>query len=40
MMVGKALCEHVLLKVNFARFFLNKVVSKANQVDDLQALDT
>jgi len=39
MMVGKALIDGILLKVNFARFFLNKIVEKSNQVDDLQALD-
>ena len=39
MIVGKALYEGVLLKCRFARFFLNKVVSKSNQVDDLKAVD-
>ena len=40
MIVGKALYEGVLLKCRLARFFLNKVVSKSNQVDDLKAIDT
>ena len=35
MIVGKALYEGVLLKCRFARFFLNKIVDKSNQVDDL-----
>lgn len=39
MIVGKALYEGVLLKCRFARFFLNKIVSKSNQVDDLKAID-
>lgn len=40
MIVGKALYEGSLLKCNFTRFFLNKMVDKSNQVDDLQALDS
>ena len=40
MIVGKALYEGMLLKCRLARFFLNKVVSKSNQVDDLKAIDT
>ena len=39
MIVGKALLEGVLLTANFATFFLNHMVSKSNQVDDLKALD-
>ena len=39
MMVGKALLEGILLKANFATFFLNHMVNKSNQVDDLKALD-
>ena len=39
MIVGKALLEGVLLKANFATFFLNHMVNKSNQVDDLKALD-
>ena len=39
MIVGKALYEGVLLKCRFARFFLNKIVDKSNQVDDLKAID-
>ena len=39
MIVGKALFEGVLLKANFASFFLNHIVGKSNQVDDLKALD-
>ena len=40
MVVGKALFEGVLLKSTFATFFLNKMVNKSNQVDDLKALDS
>ena len=40
MIVGKALYEGSLLKCNFTRFFLNKMVDKSNQVDDLQTLDS
>lgn len=40
MIVGKALYEGNLLTTNFARFFLNKMVDKSNQVDDLKALDS
>lgn len=29
-----------MLKSNFARFFLNKIVDKSNQVDDLKVLDS
>lgn len=44
MIVGKAIYEGVLLKCNFARFFLNRFTEKAtgssrNQVDDLRLLD-
>ena len=39
MVIGKALYEGSLLKCNFARCFLNRMVDKSNQVDDLQALD-
>ena len=39
MIVGKAIYEGNLLNLNFARYFLNKMVRKHNQVDDLQALD-
>ena len=39
-MVGKALLEGILLKANFATFFLNHMVNKSNQVDDLKALDS
>jgi hypothetical protein len=35
MIVGKSLYEGNLLNANFARFFLNKMVDKQNQVDDL-----
>lgn len=34
-LVGKAIYEGVLLKCNFAKFFLNHFVSRSNQVDDL-----
>ena len=37
--VGKALYEGVLLKVRFAKFFLLRMISKANQFDDLKSLD-
>jgi len=40
MIVGKALYEGVLLKANFAKFFLNKFVNKSNSVDDLKELDS
>ena len=39
MIIGKALFEGILLKATFAPFFLNKMVNKSNQVDDLKALD-
>ena len=39
MIIGKALLEGILLKCRLATFFLNKVVSKSNQVDDLRAID-
>jgi len=39
MMVGRALYEGVLLKCRFSKFFLNKMVDKSNQVDDLKAID-
>ena len=39
MIVGKALFEGILLKATFASFFLNHMVNKSNQVDDLKALD-
>ena len=39
MVVGKSLFEGTLLNANFARVFLNKLVQKSNQVDDLQSLD-
>ena len=39
MIVGKAMYEGILLKCRLARFFLNKLVSKSNQVDDLKAID-
>lgn len=39
MVIGKALYEGIQLNCNFARFFLNKLVEKQNQVDDIQDLD-
>jgi hypothetical protein len=39
MIVGKALYEGTLLKAEFAKFFLNKLVNKSNTVDDLKELD-
>ena len=39
MVLGKALYEGIQLNCNFARFFLNKLVDKQNQVDDIQDLD-
>lgn len=42
MIVGKAIYEGLLLKTQFARFFLNKFVGigdKGNQVDDLRSYD-
>ena len=39
MIVGKAMYEGILLKTNFAKFFLNKLVKKSNSVDDLKELD-
>ena len=39
MVVGKALYEGTLLNANFSRIFLNKMVEKSNQVDDLKTLD-
>lgn len=35
MVVGKAIYEGILLKCNFARFFLNKFADKSNTLDDL-----
>lgn len=40
MLVGKAIYEGILLKPQFARFFLNKFASNGrNQMDELQSLD-
>ena len=39
MVVGKAIYEGILLKCNFARFFLNKFADKSNTLDDLQTYD-
>ena len=39
MIVGKALFEGILLKADFAKFFLNKFVHKSNTIDDLKELD-
>jgi hypothetical protein len=39
MIVGKSLYEGNLLNAPFSRFFLNKMVEKSNQVDDLKGLD-
>ena len=40
MIVGKALYEEILLKCPLAPFFLNAIVGKSNQIDDLKTLDT
>lgn len=37
--VGKAMFEGCLLKCTFTRTFLNKLVNKSNQIDDLKAID-
>mmetsp|Transcript_42301 Transcript_42301/g.64871 ORF Transcript_42301/g.64871 Transcript_42301/m.64871 type:complete len:143 (-) Transcript_42301:617-1045(-) len=39
MIVGKALFEGCLLKVTFAKTFLNRLVKKSNQIDDLKGID-
>ena len=39
MIVGKAIFEGVLLKCRFARFFINKLVNRSNQVDELKGID-
>ena len=37
--VGKAMFEGCLLKCTFARTFLNRLVKKSNQIDDLKDID-
>tara|TARA_B110000285_G_scaffold23791_1_gene22948 strand:+ start:583 stop:1200 length:618 start_codon:yes stop_codon:yes gene_type:complete len=39
MIIGKALFEGVLLKCTFTKTFLNKLVKKSNQIDDLKTID-
>ena len=39
MVVGKAIYEGILLKANFAPFFLNRFSDHGNTVDDLRFLD-
>lgn len=38
-LLGKAVYESLLIEPEFAGFFLNKLLGKANQVDDLASLD-
>merc|ERR1712232_113109 len=38
-LVGKALYSDILLKCELAPFFLNIIVGKTNQVDDMKSLD-
>jgi hypothetical protein len=38
-MVGKAIFEGCLLKCTFAKTFLNRIVKKINQMDDLKEVD-
>jgi ubiquitin-protein ligase E3 B len=39
MVVGKAIFEGCLLKCTFAKTFLNRLVKKINQMDDLKEID-
>lgn len=39
MIIGKSLYEGNLLNCQFSRFFLNQIVEKSNQFDDLKNLD-
>jgi hypothetical protein len=38
--VGKALYDDILLKCPLAPFFLNAIVGKSNQIDELNSLDS
>ena len=39
MIVGKAMFEGCLLKCTFTKTFLNRLVKKVNQIDDLKEID-
>ena len=40
MIVGKAIYENILIQPIYSRAFLNKLLGKSNQVDDLKSLDS